>query len=114
MSVAGGAAWSAFRNAWDNPEAVGGGKDWNRAQYFRLLWAHYSNEVFEDTMLWGWYRGEMKLYRQTRSLYNPTRRLVDFYAGQVYPGVLSLDGAKLPEGVALAVPLAEDTSPELR
>jgi hypothetical protein len=47
-------------------------------------------------------------------IYNPTRRLVDFYAGQVYPGVLSVDGKKLPDGISLAVPFSEDTPQELK
>jgi hypothetical protein len=54
------------------------------------------------------------LYRHIRLIYNPTRRLVDFYPRVVYPGVLSEDGLNLPDGIQSAVPFPEDMNPELK
>jgi hypothetical protein len=39
---------------------------------------------------------------------------VDFYAGAMYPGVLSEDGQDLPDGVQSAIPFSEDTSPQIK
>lgn len=107
-------AFSVYRRVLDSPEQVQGGKTFNRAAYYRLLWALYANDIFESTQLWGYYRAQFRLYRQIRALYNPVRRLCDFYGGAIYPGVLTLDGERLPEGVPLAIPLAEDTDPALK
>jgi hypothetical protein len=49
-----------------------------------------------------------------RFLENPVRRLVDFYAGILYPGVLTEDGSELPEGIQSAIPFSKDTPPALR
>lgn len=88
----------------------------NRAGAYELLWAYYSNSLFDKVAspLWEHYKQRYNLYRNIRSLYNPSRRLVDFYAAQVYPGLLSEDGAALPESIPLAVPFSEDTPPELK
>jgi len=107
-------AFSVYRRTLESPEQVQGGKTFNRAAYYRLLWAYYANDIFESTQLWGYYRSQFRLYRQIRALYNPVRRLCDFYGASVYPGVLTLDGERLPEGVPLAIPLAEDTDPRLK
>jgi hypothetical protein len=107
-------AFSVFRRVLDSTEQVQGGKTFNRAAYYRLLWAYYANDIFESTQLWGYYRSQFRLYRQIRALYNPVRRLCDFYGQSVYPGVLTLDGERLPEGVPLAIPLADDIDPALR
>jgi hypothetical protein len=77
-----------------------------RRDNYPVLWAYYSNELF-DTALnpqWAGYRTTYNLYRQIRPIYNPTRRLVDFYAASVWPGVLSEDGLELPDGMPIAVP----------
>jgi len=104
-----------FRRQYDNPAAVEGGAELqSRSAYFRFLWSMYDASAFENMALWSRYRARHRLYRQMRTIYNPTRRLVDFYAGQVYPGVLSEDGAALPDGVDIAIPLADDTPPQIR
>lgn len=54
------------------------------------------------------------LYRHIRLIYNPTRRLVDFYPRVVYPGVLSEDGLELPDGIQSAVPFPKDMDPKLK
>jgi hypothetical protein len=109
------AALVAWRRSYFDPEQVTGGQYiYSRAAEFRLLWSYYDNSAFEQLAQWQGYKKTYSLYRQTRSLYNPVRRLVDFYAAQVYPGVLSEDGTKLPEGIPLAIPLAEDTPTQLK
>jgi hypothetical protein len=79
-----------------------------------LLWAYYDNSVFDNLAAWASYRSNYTLYRNIRSIYNPTRRLVNFYVAQVYPGVLSEDATKLPDGVAIAIPFSEDTDEKLK
>lgn len=82
-------------------------------EYFNFLWSCYKNSQFEDLSAWAQYRTNFQLYRNIRSIYNPTRRLVNFYVAQVYPGVLSEDGSELPDGVQLAIPFSKDTDPKL-
>jgi hypothetical protein len=41
-------------------------------------------------------------------------KIVDFYVGAVYPGVLSEDGDSLPDGVPLAIPFSQDTPDDLK
>jgi hypothetical protein len=101
----------------------------NQSAMYNLLWAYYNGSMFERIVGsfngvysnwglqangWAAYKMNYNLYRNIRLIYNPTRRLVDFYAGQVYPGVLSEDGEQLPDGQQLAVPFAKDTPPALK
>jgi hypothetical protein len=102
---------------------------------YQLLWAYYNNSMFDKTARvmdgaftgswfnnridplrngWSAYKANYNLYRNIRMIYNPVWRLVNFYSGQVYPGVLSEDGDSLPEGVPLAIPFAKDTDPALK
>jgi len=100
------AAVAAFRNPGGIP---GTPVISDRQVWFNFLWACYQNTQFESLSAWAQYRETYQLYRNIRSIYNPTRRLVNFYVAQVYPGVLSEDASKLPDGVQLAIPLSEDT-----
>lgn len=84
-----------------------------RSAQYRRLWHYYRNSVFDDLAVWQVYKARYRLYRHTRSIYNPARRLVDFYAGTVYQGALSTDAKKLPDGTQLAIPFADDTDPKL-
>jgi hypothetical protein len=79
-----------------------------------LYWSYYCNTNFDSVAQWAAYRSNYVLYRNIRSIYNPTRRLVNFYVAQVYPGVLSEDATKLPDGVAIAIPFSEDTDEKLK
>lgn len=83
---------------------------------YEALWARYSNEIHDTTVSasWAGYRVNYGLYRMIRSIYNPTSRLVDFYASSVWPGALSEDGCDLPDGLQLAIPFSKDTSPKLK
>lgn len=85
----------------------------SRATHYRHLWQMYENAKFENTAQWQRYKADHNLYRYIRNIYNPTRRLVDFYAGIIYPGVLTTDARRLPDNSRIAIPLAEDTDPAL-
>lgn len=118
--LAGMVAVGAFRRTFDDPttldqpQVTSGLAGVDYATRYAMLWQWYHNIAFENAQQWSLYKQENRLYRYTRSLYNPVRRLVDFYAGAVYPGVLTTDARKLPDGVPLALPLPDDTPDELR
>lgn len=121
--------YAAMRRVFDNPA-----NDFTQDTFYQreldymLLWAYYNGSMFDKAArlinswgMTGWtyrswdrYKANYNLYRNIRLVYNPTRRLVDFYAGTIYPGVLSEDGDDLPDGVSLAIPFSEDTTPELK
>lgn len=109
------AAYNTFLRVYGDPEGEQTRFEFeDRAGRYRLLWHYYQNSVFEDLATWTAYKARYKLYRHTRSIYNPGQRLVDFYAGIVYPGALSMDASRMPHGATIAIPLAEDTNPQLR
>jgi len=66
--------------------------------YFQLLRDYYENEMFGNAALWQSYKALHRLPRSVRSIYNPTRRAVDWYAGRIYPGAWTEDGKPLPDG----------------
>lgn len=119
-----GRLWNAMRQGWDaglraylNP-----GKDLmtgafeTRLAAYDLYWAYYNNAAFERVSgdMWSTYRGQYRLYPFIRSIYNPTRRLVGFYVGSVYPGLVTTDLMMDTNGVPIAIPLADDMPEELR
>lgn len=108
------AAIAAFRESGATPGQVSALAFAERRAHFNLLWHYYKNTVFDDLALWQKYRQNYVLYKHIRSIYNPTKRLVNFYANQVYPGVLSSDALQLPDGVPIAIPLSRDTPEELQ
>jgi hypothetical protein len=63
---------------------------------------------------WIEFRAAYGLYRATRPIYNPVKRLVDFYASQVYPGILSSDGKPIGKGKPTAIPFSKDTKDNLK
>lgn len=83
---------------------------------YSYLWAYYIGSVFDDLTTWQQYKRDNRLYRYIRSIYNPARRLVDFYAGAVYPGILTLsaDAQHMPANLQQAIPLGDDTAQELK
>jgi hypothetical protein len=106
----------AARRVFEDPAGNYQSQNWTDMQAaYSLLWAYYNNALFDRTAslgnssVWSAYKSAYTLYRNIRLIYNPTRRLVDFYAGQVYPGVLSVDGSTLPDGVPMAIPFEHDT-----
>jgi hypothetical protein len=108
VNMAARAAIAAFRQPQESSAAQ------DVRSRLNLYWSYYNNSVFDSVAQWQAYRENYTLYRNIRSIYNPTRRLVNFYVAQVYPGVLSEDASKLPDGVAIAIPFSEDTDEKLR
>ena len=81
------AAINTFRRVYADPGAAGSTQaDTERRAAYALLWAYHNNSAFEDVAAWQRYRSDYNLYRGTRPIYNPARRLVDFYVGTVYQG----------------------------
>jgi hypothetical protein len=112
MAIA--AAGSAFRTAWQNADAAAqSSRAGERHAAYDELASWYDNTVFERWKIAALARGQAGLYRQTRGIYNPARRLVDFYAAQIYSGVLTTDARTLPDGVPSAIPFPSDTDPAL-
>lgn len=109
------AAAGSFRRTFADPggqQAYGGFTA--RAEQYRYYWHWYANSVYEDLAAWYGYRSAHRLYRHIRGIYNPARRLVDFYAGAIYPGVLSVEANQLPGGTPSAIPLSAELDPALR
>lgn len=104
-------AWSAFRHAYAQPDQRYLEYEANTQRY-SLLWAYYNTTIFDDAS-WGAYKRKYRLYRNTRALYNPVRRLVDFYAGQVYPGIITRDARRRADGTPSAIPFDDDVAPEV-
>lgn len=113
FTVATRAAWNTFRRVYNDPGAVArpAAQD-ERLAHYRLLWAYYDNSAFGDIALWQRYRLDNGLYRSTRPIYNPARRLVDFYAGVVYQGEWAAEPARMVEKTC-AIPWDERTPPVL-
>lgn len=86
LTMAMGAGVSAFRRAFTDPNEQAG-RLADSAERYRYLWGLYGNTLYDDLQLVS-YRQRNGLYRRIRGLYNPTRRVCDFYAAMVYPGVL--------------------------
>lgn len=108
------AAYGTFRRVYDNPSIIHRRMQSDGyGQYYNLLAAYYSNSVFDTISNWTAYKSTNRLYRQTRAIFNPTRRLVNFYAGNVYRGRLSKDGLPFNDGTDLAIPFAPDSDPDL-
>lgn len=107
------AAIAEFRRVYANPQAAAGtdANDERRAAY-PLLWSYYENNAFEEAGKWAAYRSRYRLYKAIRPIYNPTRRLVDFYAGIVYQGAWTVDPAHMTEPHT-AIPFAEGTDRQL-
>lgn len=108
------AAATAFQRAWSDPQSMVARNQFAaQVATYDYRWHLYQNSIFDDQNTWRLYRSRYDLYRYIRPIYNPVRRLVDFYAGIIYPGVLATDGKKLPDGTSLAIPLAADIDPAL-
>jgi hypothetical protein len=112
------AGYYTARRVFEDPTQTYQQTTWDDlSNVYTLLWAYYSNSMFERGapvwQAWSTYKSTYSLYRNIRMIYNPTRRLVNFYAGQVYPGILPKDGKTVPQGTTNAFPFAADTPDEL-
>jgi len=103
------AAGMTFRRVYNDPGAAArSAANDDRLIDYRLLWAYYSNSVFETLEDWAVYRSRHRLYRHTRPIYNPARRLVEFYCGTIYQGEWADQPAAMIEK-ACAIPFGERT-----
>lgn len=103
----------SIRNSFAHPTEDG---QLARAGYmpsYDALFDYYNNAAFEGGY-WSRYIEQYKLYRKTRPIYNPVKRLVEFYASNIYPGVLSPDGLAFGDDIPLAFPFNKDIDEELR
>jgi hypothetical protein len=108
------AAAKIFYRTWGNPEQQADIRDQDVRDYrFQRLWDYYQGTAFDDSLAWAEYKRAYGLYRQIRSVWDHVHSLVEFYATHVWSGTLADDGLHLPDGVPNAIPLAEDTKPEL-
>ncbi len=106
---------AAARRVYEDPSQAYSRRTFlDQAAAYSLLWAYYNNSLFDraaaNLQVWTAYKSAYALYRNIRLIYNPTRRLVDFYAGQVYPGVLADSASSSPP---TAIPLSPDTPADL-
>lgn len=85
----------------------------DRFSIYEQLWQFYSNTAFDEVGEWARYKLKYNLYRYTRGVFNPVARIVDFYAENIYPGVLS-ENDDLPNGVQSAIPLDPTAPKEIR
>jgi hypothetical protein len=103
-----------FYRTWGGPDQQLFAADHDLRIYrYQRLWDYYQGTAFDDIEAWTKYRSAFGLYRQIRLIWDHVHALVEFYATHVWSGTLPLDGKTLPDGVANAIPLAEDTSDEL-
>jgi hypothetical protein len=110
------AAFQAWKRVFQDPSTIYAPSSFREyANSYELLWWYYDNQMFDRyNLLSQKYRERYGLYRNIRMIENPVRGLVDFYAARLYPGVLTVDGKKLPEGVQSAIPFSEDTPDALK
>lgn len=104
------AGMMTFRRVYNDPETFlykRQYQNWN--DRYAMLWSYYINSALDDYTLWAYYRSLHRLYKFTRSIYNPTRKLVDFYVGTIYPGILTADARRFEDGTVIAIPFADST-----
>lgn len=107
------AAAATFRRVYANPgDPAAAEEAAERQAAYALFWAYYVNSAFDDLARWEPYRANNQLYRHIRQIYNPTRRLVDFYTGIVYRGHWDTQPDKMTQ-IGAAIPWATGTPPAL-
>lgn len=101
----------AFEEPWRSRRAFEEPMRLSQQSKYHLLWAYYNESMFDRSRWasWGAYKANYNLYRNIRLIYNSVPQIVDFYAAQVYPGVLSEDGLAFPDGSPSAIPFTKDT-----
>lgn len=107
------AAYNEFRRVYSDPSGARRAGDYDeRAAHYALLWAYHENSAFDDLSAWAAYRARHRLYRFQRNIYNPVRRLVDFYVSVIYQGAWPITTSDMM-GKTSAVPFADDSDPEM-
>jgi len=52
----------------------------SRLVRYAILWAFYGNDVYDNIHSWAKiYKSQYELYRHIRNIYNPTKRIIDFW-----------------------------------
>ena len=110
------AAYQAWRRVFQDPSTIYAPSTFrDYTPSYDLLWYYYANQMFDRyNKLSQDYIGRYGLYRNIRMIENPVHNLVEFYAGQIYPGVLTEDGSDFPGGVQSAIPFSKKTSSALK
>lgn len=83
---------TGFRMGFMNPESGGGSTSFSSARLDRydVLWALYQNTAYADVIaVMQRYQSDRRYYQWIRGIYNPVRRIVEFYVQYVVGGVLS-------------------------
>lgn len=92
-----GAGLKAFREAFmttkDAADPFDDYTDWEaRRLRYAILWSFYQNTAYRNINSWSTsYRTDYSLYKYTRPIYNPTRRLANFWKNHLQGGRLTLD-----------------------
>lgn len=103
-----------FMRSWGNPEKSNFARPIESREYRYLrLWEYYDGTAYTNLGDWSEYKTVYGLYRKIRQVWDHAHEIVEFYATHIWSGSLASDGLNLPNGVANAVPLAEDTDPTL-
>lgn len=104
---------AAFKRVYANPgDPAAAEETAARLAAYTLFWSYYTNSAFDDLARWEAYRSANGLYRHIRPIYNPARRLVDFYTGIVYQGQWDTEPAAMVAPNA-AIPWGKSTPPAL-
>lgn len=107
------AAYNEFRRVYSDPAAAQRSDEFDtRSAHYALLWSYHENSAFDSLAAWAAYRSRYRLYRFQRSIYNPVRRLVDFYVGNIFQGAWPMTTSDMIERTS-AVPFADDTDPQM-
>lgn len=79
-------------------------------------WEWYSGQRFADLTdkRYRALRNDPRIYNETRLLWKHHEAVGDFYAGVVYSGALSTDGAELSDGTKGAIPIEPQTGSDER
>jgi hypothetical protein len=87
-----------YLKAYFTSEAIPGAGPWGygtwdlwraRLARYELYWAHYENTAYDEVHLWAnQYKTQNSLYRSTRGIYNPAKRLGDFWATHLMGGTI--------------------------
>jgi hypothetical protein len=104
------AAINTYNRVYSDPSVEGARAIFEAHQSaYDWRWSYYNNSIFDNLGNWNQYKSANRMYRFSRSLYNPAARLADFYVGSVYPGRLSV-----AKDTKSAIPLNEATPVPLR
>lgn len=99
----------AFREAYVTTDARDDGRTWGdfdaRQMRYAIAEAYYENTAYRKLHTWSTaMKAEFGLYRYTRGVYNPTFRLIEFWAAHVFGGALDPeagDGKTVPSALPI-------------